>query len=239
MRRRAPTITLRAADLAEPSRRREQFARRWLLAFTALLTGTVALSTAGVAAYGSLPGDVAFNGEMREQHLGWAIVTVARALNWLGQPLPSLFVTVALAVEVGRWLSRRHAVLVLATLGVTPITILIKAVVERSRPLVPGAFGDSFPSGHTSWAMATFGLIALLAARRSRPVLLGCLAVIALMGPSRLVLGVHWLSDVIVGYALGLTWLLVVLLVGLPWATGRQAAQPLDTASADEESDRA
>jgi membrane-associated phospholipid phosphatase len=40
-------------------------------------------------------------------------------------------------------------------------------------------------------------------------------------GPFRVVDGAHWPSDVLAGYALGIVWRIVVLVIGLPWAAGQ------------------
>jgi len=45
------------------------------------------------------------------------------------------------------------------------------------------------------------------------------------IGPFRVVDGAHWPSDVLAGYALGLAWTIAVLVIGLPWATGRPARE--------------
>ena len=44
-------------------------------------------------------------------------------------------------------------------------------------------------------------------------------------GPFRVVAGEHWPSDVLAGYALGIAWTTVVLVLGLPWAASRPAGE--------------
>jgi membrane-associated phospholipid phosphatase len=88
------------------------------------------------------------------------------------------------------------------------LNALIKALVGRSRPPheigleaiggVPGS--PSFPSGHAMSAFAVAAAIALLAPRLRWPVL----AVAALIGFSRVYLGVHFWLDVLAGAALGM-----------------------------------
>ena len=107
------------------------------------------------------------------------------------------------------------------------ITTTIKHLADRVRPeLNPIAetLGPSFPSGHSSWAAAFFACAALLLGRgRSRRVRItlagvgaGCAVAIA---ATRVLLGVHWLSDVLAGLALGWAWFAAATL-----AFGRAAA---------------
>jgi undecaprenyl-diphosphatase len=76
---------------------------------------------------------------------------------------------------------------------------------------VAHTLGPSFPSGHTTGAAACFAAFALVLGRgRSRNVqaLLagGAVFVAIAVGASRVLLGVHWLTDVIGGLALGWGW---------------------------------
>jgi undecaprenyl-diphosphatase len=118
---------------------------------------------------------------------------------------------------------------------VGPITTLLKDLVGRQRPqFAEGGAGYStlsYPSGHSS-GVATLVTVALLlawpllrpAARRAW--LAAGVALAVLVGLTRIWLGVHYLSDVLGGWALGLGWsLLMALLFGvLPG--GRAAPRP-------------
>lgn len=91
---------------------------------------------------------------------------------------------------------------------------LIKAVVDRARPhtlRLTGFSGPSFPSGHATASSAVFAAFALLIGRgRSHrtKVVLAALSVggAVLIASTRVMLGVHWLTDVLAGLCLGWTW---------------------------------
>lgn len=103
---------------------------------------------------------------------------------------------------------------------------LMKDFFDRARPdaalqLVP-ELSPAFPSGHSTMAVLVYLFVAYLLVehladrQRGRLVLLAALLFTLVIGFSRLYLGVHWLSDVLAGYALGGLWLsLLVTLVEL------------------------
>lgn len=110
--------------------------------------------------------------------------------------------------------------LIVAVGGSAATTFLVKEIFSRERPLdalyVEGT--ASFPSGHATAAMALYGFLiyTLWRSRRKkgRVFAAGLLAfLIVLIGLSRLYLGVHYLSDVLSGYAIGLIWILISLLI--------------------------
>jgi membrane-associated phospholipid phosphatase len=110
-----------------------------------------------------------------------------------------------------RWLP---VFLITATVGQTLMSNLVKELVDRVRPTanpIAHTLGPSFPSGHTTGAAACFAAFALVLGRgRSRNVqslLAGAAVFIAVaVAASRVLLGVHWLTDVIGGLALGWGW---------------------------------
>jgi undecaprenyl-diphosphatase len=155
-----------------------------------------------------------------EQRAGW-LTGVMRAVSAAGHLrvfLPLAILAVPLLRVLGRgweapWL------FVLAFLGSLAVTAAVKVAVDRERPLeaLIEATSAAFPSGHASRAAAVGGLAvwAVLALVRSRAVRAVAVAlllgVVALMGASRLYLGVHWPSDILFGYGLGFCWVAVLL----------------------------
>jgi membrane-associated phospholipid phosphatase len=91
---------------------------------------------------------------------------------------------------------------------------VIKSIVGRARPhfdQLTGFSGTSFPSGHAVAAAACFAAFALVIARRRslrvRAVLAGFAVGLAVgIAWTRVMLGVHWLTDVLAGLALGWAW---------------------------------
>jgi membrane-associated phospholipid phosphatase len=98
--------------------------------------------------------------------------------------------------------------------GEEVLTMTVKQVTDRVRPAFnPAAatLGPSFPSGHSATAAAFYATAALLLGRwRGRParaVLAGLAAGIAVaVAASRVLLDLHWLTDVVAGLALGWAW---------------------------------
>ncbi|TAN32723.1 phosphatase PAP2 family protein [Patescibacteria group bacterium] len=96
--------------------------------------------------------------------------------------------------------------------------LFLKWVFGRPRPgALSPTDGFSFPSGHATVSLAVFGAIIYLFAPRIknknwRKIFIGaCALFILLIGVSRVYLGVHWFSDVVAGFALGLVWLWLVI----------------------------
>ncbi|MEM7226164.1 MAG: phosphatase PAP2 family protein [Pseudomonadota bacterium] len=116
--------------------------------------------------------------------------------------------------------------LALAWAGSIGTIVVVKPLVARARPEPLAGIvetGLSFPSGSTTLAAGVYGVIALLLARTCRTgacrwmLALAALAVVVLVGLSRLALGVHYLSDVVAGALAGGVWALIgALAAGAP-----------------------
>ncbi|MDR0216270.1 MAG: phosphatase PAP2 family protein [Comamonas sp.] len=133
-----------------------------------------------------------------------------------------------LSLAVGLWLLWRRQGLqllgwVVAVAGTGLWVRCIKAAMQRARPLggLVHEAGFSFPSGHSAGTAAVFGMLAWLVARRMplrwRPWVFATAVLLALStGLSRVLLSVHYASDVLAGLCLGLVWTALVL-----WVTDR------------------
>lgn len=160
----------------------------------------------------SLPGDRELSEHIHERGLpGWER-SIAEGLDALGDPLPATVATLAVAAVIAVRDSRRAGWFALSTVGVVAITTAIKLLVERERPTLGLGLDPSFPSGHTAFATSVFGYLAVVEFRARHWFIAGFAAgVVIAMGPSRVLLGVHWASDVVAGYFIGATWLVFVL----------------------------
>ena len=149
-------------------------------------------------------------------HATPASTAVVRRLSDLGGTIGIVSLAlIAGVVEFRRFHNRAvFGLLVLTIGGQLAIVNLIKVIVARARPdLEPltGFSSYSFPSGHATSAAATFAVIALLLGRRRsrrvRAALAGGAAAIAVtVAGTRVLLGVHWLTDVLAGLAIGWAW---------------------------------
>ncbi len=146
-----------------------------------------------------------------------------KAVSWVGGDLQWGAFTIGIAFI---WLITRKrlaAAFTLSSVAAFGTNAFIKTIVDRPRPtseavqVLQGEDGLSFPSGHVATYTALFGITFFLVTRyvnnlwlkRVLQVILG--AMIFLIGPSRMTLGVHWPSDVGGGYLVGAIYLLIAV----------------------------
>jgi membrane-associated phospholipid phosphatase len=131
------------------------------------------------------------------------------------------------------WWTAAWVVTAVALVG--PLNTLLKEYFGRVRPDFEhgGARLDSlsYPSGHSS-GIATLVTVALvlawpmMAARARHWALAVGVALVVLVGLTRMWLGVHFLSDVVGGWAFGLGWTLLTALLFGAFAEGRASLRP-------------
>ncbi len=218
-----------------------------------LLTLTIAVGALAAWGFASLTQDVVGHDEtvlfdprvtawVVAHRMAW-LTTAMQVLTWLGSTLvivPLLLaVAIAMIARRGDW--RGAALPIVAAAGAVGMHFAVGWIVGHPRP--PAALsighytGPSFPSGHATAAVACYGMLAVVlsAGRWSRvgvATWIGALCVILVVGASRIYLGAHWLTDVLGGYALGGTWVALVLAVSLLYSArtshgetqGRRAA---------------
>ncbi len=164
-----------------------------------------------------------------------------RALSFLGSPIWFYLLTgSAAAFWWFRGAQRRLSIFLVVTgLMGGLVDTVVKVVVNRDRPSledpIATAHGQSFPSGHTMLATYGYGALLLtflpLLPRRLRvPAIAGWLVLVALIAFSRLGLGVHFISDVLGGFVLGLAWLIAMTAAFSIWRVerGRPPVEPTE-----------
>jgi len=140
-----------------------------------------------------------------------------KILTFFGSPVWFYVIVTPAVIWVWRRGHPRLAVfLVVTALGGGLLDTVVKEAVDRPRPSlvdpVATAHGKSFPSGHTMSSTFVYGALVLVflpvIGRRYRPVVIGGAVILVLaIGFSRLALGVHYITDVVGGFVLGLAWL--------------------------------
>jgi len=167
---------------------------------------------------GGAPG---FDAAVREgvhRHASAPLTIAMRGFSFIGEPAFLLPVGLLIVAGLLRAGMARTAVLFLVTVGGAELLDQgLKLVFHRARP---AAFfgsaepaGYSFPSGHALVSLCFFSVVAYFATRRTsnrlvrRATWAAAALVSAMIGLSRIYLGVHYPSDVLAGYAAGLFWL--------------------------------
>jgi len=195
---------------------------------------------------GPTPGDTTAVDVVESLDAGW-LVDIAKVFTNLGSfaVVGSLaFVCAALLVARRRW-----AELGVLVVGMTLIYVGVhelKAMVDRPRPEggLVGVSGSSFPSAHAAYSTFYVWLAVTIVMRlrpgmaRGAAVVGAGIALTALVGLSRVYLGVHYLSDVNAGWALGATAFSLCAAVALTITAVRQNGRdgrPPDVAGAGED----
>lgn len=130
-----------------------------------------------------------------------------------------------IVVKKQTWFSIRVITIAISSLV---LMLLLKQLFQRKRPLSPllkAARGLSFPSGHAIMAVTFYGLLIYILQHTITIewlkwiLFILVLGLIILIGFSRIYLRVHYASDVLGGFIIGLLWLLISLAV-LKWLEG-------------------
>jgi len=161
-----------------------------------------------------------------------------RDITALGGMAVVTLLTLAVAGFLLLQQKKRSALFLIAAIaGGIIISNLLKAGFDRPRPdLVPHesyVYTASFPSGHSAMSAITYLTLAALLARgqRRRRVKTYLIALALLItigvGTSRIYLGVHWPTDVLAGWTLGVSWALVCWLAA-GWLQRRGAMESHD-----------
>lgn len=173
-------------------------------------------------------------------HAHPALVRLLEIVSWMGRPPFLAVLVVAAIVHAARRRQRRLVwFLVVTPLGGGIVDSLVKLAVDRPRPVVDHpittALGKSFPSGHAMSSFVTYGALLLVflpvVTGRRRHLVAATTTILVLgIGASRLLLGVHFLSDVVGGWVLGLAWLVAAVAAFETWRQdeGRPPSDPLD-----------
>ncbi|MBO0935022.1 phosphatase PAP2 family protein [Fibrella sp. HMF5335] len=144
-------------------------------------------------------------------------------ITWFGSRFATVGFTLIGSIVLLWQRQRRNALILWLLLGGVSLFVQVgKRTFIRARPQQVAYYpevGYSFPSGHSAVSMTLYGLLAYWAIRRLRSatarLLTGLIAVclILAVGFSRIYLGVHFLSDVLGGYLLGIGWLSVGIIL--------------------------
>jgi membrane-associated phospholipid phosphatase len=152
-------------------------------------------------------------------HVSEAIVDPVRVITLAGGAVALAVLTFIGAAALARARRYEGAVLLLAAfVGAELLNTGLKEAFHRARPhfehpVAPVPHSYSFPSGHASVSAAVYGALALLAVQAVRSLwaraAIGASAagLVAAIGASRVVLDVHYLSDVLAGFSVGVAWL--------------------------------
>lgn len=157
---------------------------------------------------------------MRSPGLNTLVTAYTHVGGVIGMPILAVTVMVALALVRRSWTP--VVLITAAAAGSLLMTVAGKPLIGRARPSLedavpPYEYSASFPSGHSLNSFVIAGIVAYLLvlrqrARLARVLTIAAAAVFAItMALSRVYLGHHWFTDVLVAQTLGAAWLALVI----------------------------
>lgn len=165
-----------------------------------------------------------------EIHPLYAVITWVTTLGSV-----PLLVSATIILSLYLMFSSKHTkwevtFLLINMIGISTLTSILKRIIHRDRPGIFGQYEDwsySFPSGHTTGAIAFYGFCAYVVWRsgkkqKSRILISLCLLLLAVViAFSRIMLGVHYFTDILAGATIASSWLLICLIM-MEWLTWRK-----------------
>ena len=208
----------------------------------------VGLSLAALTAFGYMasvvdhfPGEVDVSTWVQSWRTDW-LDAVMKAVSAAGDELVAvaivLLVTLALLIRGLRW---EAGLIIGATVSGYAVRTAVKLAVARPRPtsalveVVEQTDGYSFPSGHVIHYVVLLGTLAFILSRVMKPgtarwpIFVATAFALMIVGLSRIYLGVHWLGDVIAGYAFGAVVVASSVRTWQRWSGGREHNTMPDT----------
>ena len=160
---------------------------------------------------------------------------LALVVTWAGAPVVIEVATALLCLELLQRLRRRTAgYLACCVVGAYALSTTGKLAVGRARPAFPDpvsqASGASFPSGHATGAAAFYLAVAVVLAGRSprrRPLLTIAVLVPLAVAATRVLLGVHYLTDVVAGLVIGWGWTIACTALFSAWRADEEPPAPV------------
>lgn len=148
------------------------------------------------------------------------LTNIMKIITFFGSVLMILILTVLFVIFVK---GKRNKLLILINvIVVTLLNQLLKYVFQRERPTnsIIEETGYSFPSGHSMVSMAFYGFLIYLVYKSNmkfKGLIISFISIlIFLIGISRIYLGVHYPSDVIGGFTLSLSYLIIFIDITKP-----------------------
>src|SRR5215471_8905320 len=205
-----------AAETSVSGRRAVSRGAIFLAFYAWLLSG--ALMASIIARYTQFfPGDMGITAALQKQRQPW-IRRFMVAISEIGFPKLSVPLTIGVAGIFLALRFRLEAIFILLTTSSNLLNALVKRLIKRPRPtaelvtVVRVINEPSFPSGHVMHYTNFYGLLIYLLSTNWRSgklrnaLIAICSILITFIGPSRIYLGAHWPSDVMVGYIYGGLW---------------------------------
>ena len=141
---------------------------------------------------------------------------IAKFITNFGGAIVLIGTTIILVISIR---NRRIGLSIIANLGIiTGLNLLLKQIVQRPRPTeyrIINETGYSFPSGHSMVSMAFYGFLIYLIYKyvKNQYLKIGLITFLSILiisiGISRIYLGVHYTSDVMAGFCISVSYLVL------------------------------